>query len=113
MGIDPALAQRAVAAAQPVFDLRHLRAGNRLEVGRSVLGEFREVRYRIDTDRVLWIAAVPQSGMGGDEFHSENQTIPTGESSRRNTITRAALIAPCCFTILQGIPRITRLKGKR
>ncbi|HYL46868.1 MAG TPA: M23 family metallopeptidase [Candidatus Limnocylindrales bacterium] len=71
MGIDSQLAARAVAAAQPVFDLRHLRAGNRLEVGRSVLGEFRAVRYRIDTDRVLWIA--PQ----GDDFHSEIQTIPS------------------------------------
>jgi murein DD-endopeptidase MepM/ murein hydrolase activator NlpD len=71
MGIDPALAARAVAAAQPVFDLRHLRAGNRVEVGRSVLGEFRAVRYRIDTDRMLWIA--PR----GDDFHSEIQTIPS------------------------------------
>jgi len=71
MGIDPALAARAVAAAQPVFDLRHLRAGNRLEVGRSVLGKFRAVRYRIDTDRVLWIA--PQGG----DFHSVIETIPS------------------------------------
>ena len=61
----------APAAAQPVFDLRQLRAGNRLEVGRSVTGKFRAVRYRIDTDRVLWIA--PQSG--GDDFCSEIQTI--------------------------------------
>jgi murein DD-endopeptidase MepM/ murein hydrolase activator NlpD len=73
MGIDPPLAQRAVAAAQPVFDLRRLRAGNQLEVGRSVRGEFRAVRYRIDTDRVLWIA--PQNG--ADDFHSEIQTIPS------------------------------------
>lgn len=75
MGMDAALAQRAVAAAQPVFDFRHLRAGNRLEVGRSVTGEFRAVRYRIDADRILWIAPVPQSG--SDEFHSEIQTIPS------------------------------------
>jgi murein DD-endopeptidase MepM/ murein hydrolase activator NlpD len=75
MGIDPSLAARAVAAAKPVFDLRHLRAGNRVEVGRSVLGEFRAVRYRIDTDRVLWIA--PQ----GDDFHSEIQTIPSETSA--------------------------------
>jgi murein DD-endopeptidase MepM/ murein hydrolase activator NlpD len=73
MGIDPSLGARVVAAAHPVFDLRHLRAGNRLEIGRSVLGEFRAVRYQIDTDRVLWIA--PQSG-GGD-FRSEIQTIPS------------------------------------
>jgi murein DD-endopeptidase MepM/ murein hydrolase activator NlpD len=71
MGIDSFIAARISAAAQPVFNLRHVRAGNRLAVGRSVLGDLRAVRYRIDTDRVLWIA--PQ----GDEFHSEIQTIPS------------------------------------
>jgi murein DD-endopeptidase MepM/ murein hydrolase activator NlpD len=69
MGIDSFIAARITAAAQPVFNLRHVRAGNQLAVGRSVLGELRGVRYRIDTDRVLWIA--PR----GDEFHSEIQTI--------------------------------------
>jgi murein DD-endopeptidase MepM/ murein hydrolase activator NlpD len=71
MGIDSALAARIVAAAQPVFNLRQVRAGNQVAVGRSVLGELRAVRYRIDTDRILWIA--PKEG----EFHSEIQTIPS------------------------------------
>jgi murein DD-endopeptidase MepM/ murein hydrolase activator NlpD len=69
MGIDSFIAARITAAAQPVFNLRHLRAGNQLAVGRSVFGDLRAVRYRIDTDRVLWIA--PR----GDNFHSEIQTI--------------------------------------
>jgi len=71
MGIDPSAGARIVAAAQPVFNLRQVRAGNQVAVGRSVLGELRAVRYRIDTDRILWIA--PQ----GDEFHSEIQIIPS------------------------------------
>ncbi|HXN19491.1 MAG TPA: M23 family metallopeptidase [Candidatus Binatus sp.] len=71
VGIDAETAGRLTASAQSVFDLRHLRAGNRLDVGRSVLGELRSVRYRIDTDRVLSIA--PQ----GNEVHSEIQTIPS------------------------------------
>ena len=71
VGIDAETAGRPAASAQSVFDLRHLRAGNRLDVGRSVLGELRSVRYRIDTDRVLSIA--PQ----GNEVHSEIQTIPS------------------------------------
>ena len=71
VGIDAETAGRLAASAQSVFDLRHLRAGNRLDVGRSVLGELRSVRYRIDTDRVLSIA--PQ----GNEVHSEIQTIPS------------------------------------
>src|SRR5208282_330367 len=47
-GIEPPTAARLTAAAQPVFDLRHVRAGNELTIGRSVLGELREVRYDID-----------------------------------------------------------------
>ena len=70
-GIDPLTAARLVASAQPVFDMRHLRAGNQISVGRSILGELREVRYRIDTDRVLTIS--PQ----GEDFHSEIHTIPS------------------------------------
>jgi murein DD-endopeptidase MepM/ murein hydrolase activator NlpD len=70
LGIDSHTAARLVASAQPVFDLRHLRAGNELSLGRSVLGELREVRYNIDTDRVLSIAP------SGDDFHSTIQTIP-------------------------------------
>src|SRR3984893_1136345 len=71
VGIDAEPAARLAASAQSVFDLRHLRAGNRLDVGRSVLGELRSVRYRIDTDRVLSIA--PE----GNQVRSEIQTIPS------------------------------------
>ncbi|HXN98463.1 MAG TPA: M23 family metallopeptidase [Candidatus Acidoferrales bacterium] len=71
LGIDAGTAARMIASAQSVFDLRHLRAGNHLSVGRSVLGDLRSVNYRIDADRVLTIA--PQ----GSEFHSEIQTIPS------------------------------------
>jgi murein DD-endopeptidase MepM/ murein hydrolase activator NlpD len=71
IGIDALTATRLAASAQPVFDLRRLRAGNQLTIGRSVLGDLREVRYSIDADRVLHIA--PQ----GDDFHSEIETIPS------------------------------------
>ncbi len=71
LGIDSLTAARLVASAQPVFDLRHLRAGNELFLGRSVLGELREVRYNIDSDRVLSMAP------SGDEFHSTIETIPS------------------------------------
>jgi murein DD-endopeptidase MepM/ murein hydrolase activator NlpD len=75
-GIDSADAARMVAAAQPVFDLRRVRAGNQFAVGRSVAGDLREVRYRIDVDRELLIAP------DGDKFHSEIQIIP----SRTDTV---------------------------
>jgi len=73
MGLDSALAARIIAAAQPVFNLRHLRAGNQVAVGRSVFGELRGVRYRIDTDHALWIAPKNDS----NDFYSEIQTIPS------------------------------------
>ena len=71
MGFTPNTAARLMVSAQSVFDLRHLRAGNRFVVGRSSLGDLREVRYRIDADRILYIR--PQ----GDDFHAEVQTIPS------------------------------------
>ncbi len=71
MGLGPAVAAQLVGSAQPVFDLRHLRAGNMLEIGRSAVGELREVRYRIDTDHMLSIA--PK----GASFNSEIKTIPS------------------------------------
>jgi murein DD-endopeptidase MepM/ murein hydrolase activator NlpD len=71
LGITSENAARLTASAQSVFDLRHLRAGNKLSVGRSVMGEFRAIKYRIDADRVLLIS--PK----GNDFQSEIQTIPS------------------------------------
>lgn len=70
-GIDPATAARVVTSAASVFNMRRLRAGNQISVGRSIVGELREIRYRVDPDRVLMIA--PR----GDDFHSEIETIPS------------------------------------
>lgn len=70
-GIDSLTTARLIASVQPVFDLRQIRAGNHLAIGRSVLGELRALRYQIDTDRLLWVE--PR----GTEFHAEIQTIPS------------------------------------
>ncbi len=71
LGIDPVTTARLVASVQPVFNLRQLRAGNRMAIGRSVLGELRVMRYRIDSDRMLLVE--PR----GKEFLAEIQTIPS------------------------------------
>jgi murein DD-endopeptidase MepM/ murein hydrolase activator NlpD len=71
MGVAPAAIGALEAAARPVFDFRHLRAGNEISVGRSVMGDLRAVRYRVDPERELWI--VPEN----QEFHAEMKTIPT------------------------------------
>jgi murein DD-endopeptidase MepM/ murein hydrolase activator NlpD len=70
-GVQPATTAQLILAVQPVFDLKHLRAGNEVLIGRSVLGELREVRYRIDEDHLLSIAP------SGDAFHSQIETVPS------------------------------------
>ena len=60
----------AAAAAQHAFNLRQVRAGNTVTVGRSVEGSLRQIDYKIDAERVLHI--VPQ--MPG--FAAEVRSIP-------------------------------------
>lgn len=55
LGLTPAEAADATAAAQQAFNLRQLRAGNTLSVGRSLEGELREIDYHIDADSMLRI----------------------------------------------------------
>jgi len=52
-GIAPAETAGIVGSAQPVYDLRHIRAGHRVSIGRSATGKLRAVRYQIDPDRML------------------------------------------------------------
>ena len=59
-GLTAQEATSASAAAERAFNLRQLRAGNTITVGRSVEGELREIDYKIDADRMLKI--VPEEG---------------------------------------------------
>ena len=61
----------ATAAAQRAYNLRQLRAGNSMSVGRSVEGTLRQIDYKIDAERMLHI--VPQS----QGFSAEVKEIPT------------------------------------
>jgi murein DD-endopeptidase MepM/ murein hydrolase activator NlpD len=57
LGLSAEDASNASAAAQHAFNLRQIRAGNTITVGRSVEGTLREIDYKIDTDRMLRIVA--------------------------------------------------------
>jgi len=70
-GVNPSEAAQVTASAQSVFDLRQIRAGHQLSIGRSPQGDLRDVRYDIDTDSVLSIER------SGSDFHSEIDAIPT------------------------------------
>jgi murein DD-endopeptidase MepM/ murein hydrolase activator NlpD len=70
-GLSSAEAGQATAAAQRAFNLRQLRAGNTLMVGRSVEGELREINYKIDPDRMLHIVPATEG------FSAEVKPIPS------------------------------------
>ncbi len=64
-------AANASSAAQHAFNLRQVRAGNTITVGRSVDGDLREIDYKIDPDRMLKIIPA-ESG-----FSAEVKEIPS------------------------------------
>lgn len=70
-GLSSQEAGEATVAAERAFNLRLLRAGNPVIVGRSVEGELREINYKIDPDRMLHI--VPAT----DGFSAEVKEIPS------------------------------------
>ena len=70
-GLSSEEAEEATAAAQRAYNLRHLRAGNALVVGRSVGGQLREINYKIDPDRMLHIVPAPEG------FSAEVKAIPS------------------------------------
>jgi murein DD-endopeptidase MepM/ murein hydrolase activator NlpD len=55
LGLTQREAADATSVAQQAFNLKQLRAGNTLTVGRSLEGQLREIDYRIDADRMLKI----------------------------------------------------------
>jgi murein DD-endopeptidase MepM/ murein hydrolase activator NlpD len=71
MGLDAEASAKAVDAAQPVFDLRHIRAGNALVVGRSLEGALRSIRYQIEPGKVLWIQTK------NNEFRAQVKDTPS------------------------------------
>jgi murein DD-endopeptidase MepM/ murein hydrolase activator NlpD len=98
VGVDAATATRVVASALPVFDFRHVRAGNQLTIGRSVLGELREVDYRIDEDHILSIAGATGGPSGGS-------------SDLSNSSVAAAASAPDFESKIETIPSTTEEVG--
>jgi murein DD-endopeptidase MepM/ murein hydrolase activator NlpD len=70
MGLTWSESAGAIAAAQRAFNLRQVRAGNVLTIGRSVEGELRSIEYQIDAERKLEITPA-ETG-----FRAEVRDIP-------------------------------------
>ena len=56
-GLHSAAAERVIAAAASIFDLRRLRANQPFVLERTRDGELRQFEYEIDQDRFLRVAA--------------------------------------------------------
>ncbi len=76
-GIAPAVAGEIVLAAKPVYDLRHVRAGNQLLIGCSVTGDLRGIRYQLDPVRMLDVKSI------GTGFAASINEIPTHTDTAR------------------------------
>jgi murein DD-endopeptidase MepM/ murein hydrolase activator NlpD len=70
VGLSATEATDATAAAQGAFNLRQLRAGNAITVGRTVEGGLKEIDYKIDAERMLQI--LPKT----EGFSAEVKAIP-------------------------------------
>jgi murein DD-endopeptidase MepM/ murein hydrolase activator NlpD len=70
LGLSQEQVNEATTAAGRAFNLRQVRAGNTLTVGRSMEGDLREIDYKIDAERMLRI--VPKS----PGFSAEVREIP-------------------------------------
>ncbi|HEV2488368.1 MAG TPA: peptidoglycan DD-metalloendopeptidase family protein [Candidatus Acidoferrales bacterium] len=69
VGIDRLTTAQLLAASRPVFNFRLLQAGNRLSLGRTVLGKLQQLRYQIDANQYLSILR------SGEAFHAELDTV--------------------------------------
>ena len=70
-GLSHQEATNASSAAQHAFNLRQVRAGNTITVGRSMEGVLREIDYKIDPDRMLKIVPAEKG------FTAEVKEIPS------------------------------------
>jgi murein DD-endopeptidase MepM/ murein hydrolase activator NlpD len=70
VGLSATEAADATAAAQGAFNLRQLRAGNAITVGRTLEGGLKEIDYKIDAERMLQI--LPKT----EGFSAEVKAIP-------------------------------------
>jgi murein DD-endopeptidase MepM/ murein hydrolase activator NlpD len=91
-GLSPSQASDASEAAQHAFNLRQVRAGNSITVGRSVDGALREIDYKIDSDRVLKI--VPENA----GFKAQISEIP----SKVEVMTAAGEVDDSLFNAVEN-----------
>jgi murein DD-endopeptidase MepM/ murein hydrolase activator NlpD len=111
IGLDAESAAHIAALAQRSFDLRHFRAGNKITVGRGVLGDLREVHYRIDTDRELVIARSIQTNSHSADSTQSSLSSDTPHISAETPSTQAVASAGDFHSEIRRIPSETETAG--
>jgi murein DD-endopeptidase MepM/ murein hydrolase activator NlpD len=81
-GLSAADAASVSTAAQHVFSLRQVRAGNSISVNRSAAGELREIDYRIDVGRMLKVVPNDDGGFSADVKAIPSKTEVSAVSGR-------------------------------
>jgi murein DD-endopeptidase MepM/ murein hydrolase activator NlpD len=104
-GLPAQEAANAASAAQSVFNLRQVRAGGLITVGRSMDGDLRVIEYRIDAERMLRIAPAPEgftAEIHAIEFRTEVAAV-SGEvdDSLFNAVGRAGESAELAMRLAQ------------
>lgn len=74
-------AASASAAAQRAFNLKQVRAGNTITVGRTVEGGLREIDYKIDPDRMLKIVPA-ETGFTAEVHEIPSKVVVTAISGQ-------------------------------
>jgi murein DD-endopeptidase MepM/ murein hydrolase activator NlpD len=104
LGLTNTEASTASSAAQHVFNLRQVRAGNPITIERTTSGSLREIDYKIDSDRLLQIA--PQDVDSPTNLFAKIAPI----SSTLETTALSGRIDDSLFNALQqsgGSPELT------
>jgi murein DD-endopeptidase MepM/ murein hydrolase activator NlpD len=70
LDVDAQTAAAVIESVRGTFDLRAIRPGTEVEIGRSLEGELREIRYRIDGERMLSVRPEEEG------FEAAVETIP-------------------------------------
>lgn len=83
-GLSREEAALAAAAAQRAFNLRQVKAGNTITVGRGLEGDLREIDYKIDADRVLKIVPVVKDRGAEEVANAETANAPGGNATAVN-----------------------------
>jgi len=92
-GLSHEEAASAAAAAQRAFNLRQVKAGNTITVGRGLDGDLREIDYKIDADRMLKIVPVGREAATGDASGSSANAGDGGSTANGGTAEASGNVA--------------------